>query len=259
MACWYCPSNFVRVFPSGTASITVFINPAWVSMRQTCTLPNILIYCLYYFFPTLLGLIWARFRTSLPPTTQSLALSWVSPILPLQHPPRLACQSPAKSETYRYNEENKYISTLSNPNPLGILAGNLPESSQILEGALLETCPYHQNAPCIFVDLSYLTLMTCTFCQVLILPHLKRWKYQFPTVLIFFSPNKMPLGGFFEDLGWLGLRHVSTTPTTPGQPPTNPAENRACTSWSRRHWYKDEYFNEACTYVFTVCLEVCTR
>ena len=42
--------------------------------------------------------------------------------------------------------------------------------------ALLETRPYLQNAPCIFVDLSYSALMACTSCQVVILPHLKSVK-----------------------------------------------------------------------------------
>ena len=38
-----------------------------------------------------------------------------------------------------------------NPNPLGILAGNLPESSRILTNP-----PVHfwKHAPCIFIDLS---------------------------------------------------------------------------------------------------------
>ena len=67
----------------------------------------------------------------------------------------------------------------------------------------METCPYLQNAPSIFVDLSYwsaLTCMACTYCQVVILPHLKRWKYPFPTVLNFYQ-KKCHL----EDLGWLKL------------------------------------------------------
>ena len=55
-------------------------------------------------------------------------------------------------------------------------------------------CPYLQNGPCIFVDLSYSALVACTSCQVVILPHLKRWKYQFPTVLNF--SQKVPLRGF---------------------------------------------------------------
>ena len=40
---------------------------------------------------------------------------------------------------------------------------NPPKSSS----ALLETCPYLQNAPCTFVDLSYsaLTSCTCTSCR----------------------------------------------------------------------------------------------
>ena len=64
--------------------------------------------------------------------------------------------------------------------PLGILARNLPESSI----ALLEIRPYLQIAPCIFVHIQ---------------PHLKRWKYQFPTVLNF--SKKLSLGGFW----WIGL------------------------------------------------------
>ena len=57
-----------------------------------------------------------------------------------------------------------------------------------------------QNAPCIFIDLLYLALMACTSCQVVILPQLKRWKYQSPTALNF--PEKYPLEDFggFEDL-----------------------------------------------------------
>ena len=67
---------------------------------------------------------------------------------------------------------------------------NPPKSSI----ALLETCPYLQNAPCIFVDLSYSALMACTSCQVAILTHLKRWNHQFPTALS--NSKKVPLGGF---------------------------------------------------------------
>ena len=73
---------------------------------------------------------------------------------------------------------------------------NPPKSST----ALMATFPYLQNAPYIFVDLSYSALMACTSCQVVILPHLMRWKYQFPTVLNF--SKKCPL----EDLG--GFRVV---------------------------------------------------
>ena len=68
--------------------------------------------------------------------------------------------------------------------------------------ALLETCPYLQNVPCIFVDVSYLALMACTSCQVVILPHLERWKYQFPTVLNF--SKKWPL----EDVEEFGVDRV---------------------------------------------------
>ena len=57
--------------------------------------------------------------------------------------------------------------------PVGILARNLPDPPKS-SSALLETCPYLQNAPCIFVDLSYSALTACTSCRVVILPHLKR-------------------------------------------------------------------------------------
>ena len=43
-------------------------------------------------------------------------------------------------------------------------------------------------------DLSYSALMACTSCQVVILSHLKRWKYQFPTVPNF--SQKCPLEDF---------------------------------------------------------------
>ena len=58
----------------------------------------------------------------------------------------------------------KFNIIVINTNPLNIVAKNPPKSSS----ALLETCPcvYLQNAPCIFVDLSYSALMACTSCQV---------------------------------------------------------------------------------------------
>ena len=77
-----------------------------------------------------------------------------------------------------------------NPNPLRILARNLPESSS----KLLETCPYLQNAPCIPIDLSYSALMACTSCQVVILPRSKRWTYSFQQCWIF--PKKCPVEDF---------------------------------------------------------------
>ena len=91
-----------------------------------------------------------------------------------------------------------------NPNPIGILARNLPESSKI-HSALLETCPYLQNAPCIFVDLSCSVLMACTSCQVVIVHHLKRWKYQFITQWWIFPKIKCPL----EDFDGFGVVRVN--------------------------------------------------
>ena len=65
-----------------------------------------------------------------------------------------------------------------NPNHWGILARNLPESSKIHQ-CTSGTMPLSSKCTCIFVDLSYSALMACTSCQAVILPHLKRWKYQF--------------------------------------------------------------------------------
>ena len=48
-----------------------------------------------------------------------------------------------------------------------------------------------------------LALKACNSCHVVILPHLKRWTYQFPTVL--FSPKKSAPLKILENLGWLGL------------------------------------------------------
>ena len=62
---------------------------------------------------------------------------------------------------------------------------------------------YLQNAPCIFVDHSYLALMACTSCQVVNLPYLKRRKYQSPTALNF--SKKGATWRILIDLGWLGL------------------------------------------------------
>ena len=70
--------------------------------------------------------------------------------------------------------------------------------------ALLETCPHLQNAPCIFVDLSYSALMACTSRQVVILPHLKRWKYSFQQCWIF-PPKKCPL----EDFDGFGVVRIN--------------------------------------------------
>ena len=52
--------------------------------------------------------------------------------------------------------------------------------------------------------------MACTLCQVVILPHLKRWKYQFPTVLNF--SKKCPL----EDFDGFGVVRIliKKTPCT---------------------------------------------
>ena len=87
-----------------------------------------------------------------------------------------------------------YVKTIIiNPNPLGILARNLPESSKI------HRCTFGNmslSSKCIFVDLTYSALMACTSCQVAILPHLKGCtSFQ----QCWFFPNKCPLevfGGF---------------------------------------------------------------
>ena len=57
---------------------------------------------------------------------------------------------------------NSLVSTIINPNPLKLFwQGTLPNPPKS-SSALLETCPYLQNAPHIFVDLSYSALMGCT-------------------------------------------------------------------------------------------------
>ena len=63
--------------------------------------------------------------------------------------------------------------------PVGIPGWNLPESSKIPQ-CTFGIIPL--SSKCIFIDISYLALMACTSCQVVIFPHLKRWEYQFPTV-----------------------------------------------------------------------------
>ena len=86
-----------------------------------------------------------------------------------------------------------------NPNPLGILARNLPEYSKILQCTFgnrplrpaLTACPYGLPLRP--------ALTACTSCQVVTLPHLKRQKYQFSTVLNF--SKKVPLGGFLRIWG----------------------------------------------------------
>ena len=92
---------------------------------------------------------------------------------------------------------------LFNPNPRGILARNLPESSKILQ-CTFGNMPliFKMHWSCIFVDLSYLALLAFASCQVVILSHLKRWKYQFPTVLVFF-PKRCPL--VLEDFRGFGV------------------------------------------------------
>ena len=100
------------------------------------------------------------------------------------------------------------------PKPLGILAIgtflNPPKSSS----ALLETCPYLQNEPCMFVDLSYSALMACTGTSC----HLpgsnfapfEKVKLKVPVSnSVEFSPKSAPwtwrILEILEDFGWLGL------------------------------------------------------
>ena len=65
--------------------------------------------------------------------------------------------------------------------------------------ALLETC--HYLSLCIFVDLSYSALLACTSCQVVILPHLKRWKYKQCWIFSKMCP--------LEDFGGFGVVRVN--------------------------------------------------
>ena len=73
--------------------------------------------------------------------------------------------------------------------------------------ALLETCPYLQNAPCIFVDLSYLALYGLYFLPGSNFAPFEEVKVPV-TNSAYFLQKKVPLGGFCQDLWWLGLNEL---------------------------------------------------
>ena len=79
------------------------------------------------------------------------------------------------------------------------LVRNLPESSKIVQ-CTFGNMPFSSKCSKRF-RWSFI-FMACTSCQVVIFPHLNRWKYQFPTVLNF--PQKCPS----EDLGGFGVVRV---------------------------------------------------
>ena len=74
--------------------------------------------------------------------------------------------------------------------PLGILllARNLPNPPKSIS-ARLKTSPYLQNAPCIFVDLSYSALMACTSSPI--------WRGDQFFQQCWITKKKCPLGGFW--------------------------------------------------------------
>ena len=96
--------------------------------------------------------------------------------------------------------------TFINPNPLGILARNLPESSKLIK------CTFWKHALTLIFKMHHAFslifhiqhLMACTSCQAVILPHLKRVKVPVSNSAEFFQ-KKCPL----EDFGGFGVVRVN--------------------------------------------------